>query len=125
MQRAGVDDRMSLILAAEDHQQVADHCRTSFVIEFDHLFVGQFRQSHLNHRDCAMNNFLPGGDHRFRLLSAQHCLGNFGGVGQVSEAGFFDNDAAFAKRFCNSACKSCEISSSPLRSVISPASPSS
>src|SRR3546814_4238888 len=63
--------------------QVRHHRRAAFVIEFDHVLFGKLRERHLDHPDRAFDERLARGDHRLRLLTAQHRVSNFGGVSQM------------------------------------------
>jgi len=47
----------------------------------------------LHHGHRALDNLLPGGDHRGRLLALQHRLGDLRRVGQRADPGFHDLQA--------------------------------
>src|SRR5262245_10035036 len=68
VERAGVDHRVDLGLAAEDDHQVAHHRRPAVLVELDDALVGQVGQSHLDHADCAVDDLLPRRDDRLGLL---------------------------------------------------------
>src|SRR3546814_14342931 len=53
-----------------------------------HVLFGKLRERHLDHPDRAFDERLARGDHRLRLLTAQHRVSNFGGLSQMGEAAF-------------------------------------
>src|SRR3546814_948879 len=57
-----------------------------------HVLFGKLRERHLDHPDRAFDERLARGDHRLRLLTAQHRVSNFGGVSQMGEAAFVNGD---------------------------------
>ena len=94
VQRAGVDHRLRLALAAEDDHQVADHRRAALVVEFDDVVLrSASRAPSRTIADSAHHQLGARGDHRLGLLAAQHRPGDLGGVGEVGQPGLVDDDA--------------------------------
>src|SRR6185436_19739278 len=66
------------------------HGCLAFLVElYDALLVELF-QGKPDHADGSFDNAGSGSDHRIRLLSAQHRLGDFWGIGQMADADLDD-----------------------------------
>ena len=61
------------------------------------MLVGEFLQRQIDHADGPFDNLLTGRDDGVGLLAAQHHAGNFGGVGQIVDAGLDNLDAGDAQ----------------------------
>ena len=51
------------------------------------MFVAQTLQGHVNHRHGALDDLFAGRNDGVGLLAAQHHGGDFGGIGQIVDAG--------------------------------------
>src|SRR5690606_14403613 len=51
VQRAAVDDRLGGAVAAQHHEQVADHGGLALLVQVDHVVLLQFVKRHLYHAD--------------------------------------------------------------------------
>src|SRR5262245_30348595 len=49
VERAGVDDRLGVAVAAQNDEQVRYHGRLSLLVEIDDLLPAEFLESHLHH----------------------------------------------------------------------------
>ena len=95
----GVDHGGGRVVAAENHEQIADHGSTPVVVELDDVVFFETGQRHLNHRHGSFDNLLAGADYCRCLLSAQHDGGNLRSIGEVVEACFENFDADHGKAF--------------------------
>lgn len=64
VQTSRVDDRLRVMVSAEDDQQIRNHRRLALLIQIDRAVLLQTLQRHLNHADRAVNNHFPRVDHR-------------------------------------------------------------
>lgn len=46
---AGIDNRLSLLIATEDNQEVGYHCSLLLVVEFEYILLREFVKSDLHH----------------------------------------------------------------------------
>src|SRR5687768_16998242 len=83
--RAGVDHRLRVAIAAQHHQQVADHCRLPLFVELDDRLRRQHVERHFHHADRAFHNALARRDDGAGLLALQHGRRDLGGVCQVAD----------------------------------------
>ena len=51
-----VHDGLRVVIAAEHHQEIGNHCRFSFFIQFHNLFLIQAVEGHLYHSHGAVHN---------------------------------------------------------------------
>src|SRR6516165_1785555 len=88
VQRSSIEHRLRHDMAAQDHQQVADHGGPAFRVEIHDVFLGQHLQSMLDHADGPFDNTAAGGNDGPGLLALKHGGGDLRGVSQIADAGF-------------------------------------
>jgi hypothetical protein len=59
---SAIDYRLSVSVAAEDNQQVADHGRLSLLIKVNDVVLAEFVEGHLDHSHRAIHYHLSGCD---------------------------------------------------------------
>ena len=91
--RPRIHDRLNVVLAAEDDEQVAHHLRLALLVEFDDVLLLEQVQRHVHHADRAFDDALARGDDGAGLLALQHRRGDFRRVSQVADARFRRLDA--------------------------------
>src|SRR5882757_1760328 len=80
-----IDNWRCRLIAAEYDHQIADHRGLAFLVQLDDVALTQLAQGHFHHADGALDNAGTGRDDRIGLLSAQHRLGNFGGISKMTD----------------------------------------
>ena len=83
---------LSVIVATEHYQQIANHGSLLVVVEFYYLLVGQLVESHLNHRYSALYYLFACSDDGASLLAAQHHSCNLRSVGQIVDTSLYHLD---------------------------------
>src|SRR6266851_10291198 len=76
VERAGVDDLLGGLLAAQDDEQVGHHRGLALLVQLDDVLVPEPLQGQLDHADRSFYDPLPGADDGICLLLAQHGLGD-------------------------------------------------
>jgi 2-desacetyl-2-hydroxyethyl bacteriochlorophyllide A dehydrogenase len=87
VERAGVDDLLGGLLAAEHHQQVGDHRGLALLVKLHHPLLLQALQGQPDHADRALHDGQAGADHGRGLLLAEHGLRDLRRVGQPGQPG--------------------------------------
>src|SRR3546814_3466766 len=68
VQRAGVDDRLRCAVAAQHHEQVADHDGLALLVALDHAVLLQLVERHLDHAHRTGHDARACGDDRVGML---------------------------------------------------------
>ena len=90
IQTAGVDDGLSVVVAAQHHQQVGHHGGLALLVQIYQIALVQALEGHFHHAHGAVHDHLAGVDDGRGLLTLQHDGCDLGGVGQIGDAGFDD-----------------------------------
>ena len=99
IQRSCIDYWLSIIIATEHYQQIANHSCFLVVVELYYLLVGKLIQSHLNHRYSALYYLFACSDDGTCLLATQHYSSNLRSVGQIVDTGLYHLDASKSQAF--------------------------
>src|SRR5206468_7469564 len=86
VEAARVHDRLRVLLAAENDEQIAHHRRLPLLVEHDHAALRQLLERHLDHADRAFDDAGARRDHRARLLATEHRLRDLRRVREVRQA---------------------------------------
>lgn len=108
--RAAVHYGLSVAVAAQYDEKIADHLRLSFFVKLNGVVAFQASDSHFNHADRSVHYHFARVYNSGSLLALKHNGGDFGRVGKIGYARFYDGYArrihAGLNFFFNAVCDS-------------------
>ena len=85
---------LSVIVATEHYQQIANHGSLLVVVELYYLLTREFIKRHLYHRYSTLYYLFACSDDGAGLLAAQHYSSNFRSIGQIVDTSLYHFDTS-------------------------------